>query len=134
ILLAVGLALASAGAAAASCGVPAEIGDGWQVATPASASLDDTVLCALPDRFAHANIHSVLVARRGALVFEQYFTGRDTAGVARESRTTFGPQVKHDLRSVTKSVVSLLFGIAAGQQKIANVNEPMLSFFPGYAD
>jgi CubicO group peptidase (beta-lactamase class C family) len=88
----------------------------------------------LADRFAQANIHGVLVARRGSLVFEQYFTGRDRAWVARERRTAFGPQVKHDLRSITKSVVSLLLGIAIGQKKIAGVDEPALSFFPDYAD
>jgi CubicO group peptidase (beta-lactamase class C family) len=136
LLLVIGFALVSAGAVAqpVTCGAPAEIGDGWQIATPASMGLDGAVLCALPGVLAQANVHSVLVARRGALVFEQYFTGIDMAWVGRERRATFGPQIKHDLRSITKSVVSLLLGIAIGQKKVSGVDDPVLSFFPGYAD
>jgi CubicO group peptidase (beta-lactamase class C family) len=136
ILAALAIALVSptARGESISCGAPAEIGDGWPIATPASVGLDSAVLCPMASRFAQANVHGVLVARRGTFVFEQYFSGRDRAWVARERRTDFGPQVKHDLRSITKSVVSLLLGIAIGQKKITSLDQPALSFFPGYGD
>ena len=63
----------------AGCALPAARGDGWPVA-----SLDDdrlvdrAALCRMADRLASgANVHAVLVARGGKLVFERYFTGSD---------------------------------------------------------
>ena len=144
-LLAVGLALASPAARGqptpqnppVACGVPSANGDGWPIATPASAGLDDATLCKMVERFTsftQGNVHSVLVARRGALVFEQYFTGEDVAWGDPPGRISFGPQTRHDLRSVTKSVVSLLLGIAIAQGKVAGADAPVFDFFPDYAD
>jgi hypothetical protein len=42
----------------------------------------------------------------------------------------FGPHTTHDLRSVSKSVTSLLFGIALAQGKIRAVDDPVLITFP----
>ena len=84
---------------AASCGVPTARNDGWPVATPAKAGLDDARLCALSkwlDGFPQSNVHSVIVARRGALVFERYFTGDDEVWGRPVGVVEHGPAVKHD--------------------------------------
>src|ERR1700750_555145 len=58
------------------------------------------------------NLHAVAVSRDGALVFEHYRTGPDGT-IARDlGEVTFTPETLHDCRSVTKSVVSVLYGIA----------------------
>jgi CubicO group peptidase (beta-lactamase class C family) len=44
-----------------------------------------------------------------------------------------GVGVKHDVRSVSKSVVSLLIGIALDRKLLASVDEPILKFFPEFA-
>jgi CubicO group peptidase (beta-lactamase class C family) len=62
------------------------------------------------------NIHSVLVAKDGALVLERYFDGYD--------RDTL-----HEIRSATKSVGSMLVGIAIDRGHIASENEPVFAFF-----
>jgi hypothetical protein len=63
------------------CGVPVARDDGWPVAALSEDKLIDRgALCRMADRLAasiDANIHAVLVARRGTLVFERYFRGSD---------------------------------------------------------
>ena len=57
-------------------------------------------------------IHALLVSRNGKLVLEQYFDGEDETWGDPLGKVQFGPEVLHDLRSVTKSIVGLLYGIA----------------------
>jgi CubicO group peptidase (beta-lactamase class C family) len=59
------------------------------------------------------SLHGVVVVRHDRLVFEQYFTGRDERSGVSLGEAPFGPDTLHDVRSVTKSVVSLLYGIAS---------------------
>jgi CubicO group peptidase (beta-lactamase class C family) len=47
---------------------------------------------------------------------------------------TFDASTKHDLRSVTKSVVSLLLGIGIGRGQIASIDQSVLAMLPEYAD
>src|ERR1700733_10920229 len=63
-----------------ACGAPVARDDGWPVATASEDRLiDRDALCAMADRLAagDAQIHAVLVARRGKLLFERYFRGPD---------------------------------------------------------
>jgi CubicO group peptidase (beta-lactamase class C family) len=46
----------------------------------------------------------------------------------------FGPETLHDVRSVTKSIVSLLFGIAMADHAIGSLDSPVLDYFPEYTD
>jgi CubicO group peptidase (beta-lactamase class C family) len=125
-------------AAAANCGdAPAARGDGWAVAAPGEAGLDGRRLCAMAERLENApadNVHAVLVARRGRLVFERYFAGEDQRWGRPLGRVEFGPDTLHDLRSVTKTVVALLVGIAIGRGHLEGVDEPVTRFFPEHAD
>jgi CubicO group peptidase (beta-lactamase class C family) len=43
-------------------------------------------------------------------------------------------ETRHDLRSVTKSVTSLLLGIALERKLIDGIDEPVLNWFPEYSD
>lgn len=46
---------------------------------------------------------------------------------------TFGPDVKHDLRSISKSVTSLLLGITIDHGWVRGVDTPVLSLLPQYS-
>src|SRR4051794_8114829 len=62
------------------CAVPVVRDDGWPVASVNEDKLiDRDALCRMADRLvaSNANVHAVLVARGGRLVFERYFTGSD---------------------------------------------------------
>ncbi|MBI3516558.1 MAG: serine hydrolase, partial [Proteobacteria bacterium] len=130
----VGLLLAGA-ASAQDCGAPAARDDGWAIAPPEAVGLDPARVCAIEGRLADgkANIHAVLVARNGTLVFERYFTGADEIWGRPTGTVTFDPETKHDVRSISKSVTSLVFGIALGPAAAATLDAPVFDFFPEYA-
>jgi len=124
------------------CGVPITRDDGWSVASVNDEKLiDRAALCRMADQLAtssSANIHAILVARSGKLVFERYFRGSDEIpGLfygRRVKDVTFDADTLHDMKSVSKSVASLALGIAIDRGLIGSVNEPIFSFFPELAD
>jgi CubicO group peptidase (beta-lactamase class C family) len=142
ILLGLWFALGRIGAYAQSsqppdCGTPATLSDGWGVATPDAVGLDPAVLCGIGPRFqawTEANVHSVLLLRHGKLVYERYFAGPDERLGQSTGIVAFDATAKHDLRSITKSVVSLVLGIAIGKGQIAGIDQPVLPLLPEYAD
>jgi len=119
------------------CGMPSTGEDHWPVAAPESAGLASATLCPMVkwlDDWKQGNIHAVLVVRHGTLVFEHYFSGPDEHWGRSVGDVDFGPEIKHDERSVTKSIVALVLGIAIERGLIKSLDEPVLSFFPDYAD
>src|SRR5882672_7906493 len=85
-----------------------------------------------------SGIHSVLVVVDGKTIAEWYFEGVDETigpmGPIPLARVAFTPETLHDVRSVTKSVVSLLFGIGYSSGVIKSLDAPVLDYFPEYAD
>lgn len=131
-----GLAVCVTSALAEGCDPPKVIGDGWTIAAPDEVGLDGAVLCGL-DKFLKQwpkrNIHAVVVVRRGKLVFERYYSGQDDRWVLTSGVTHFSPTEKHDVRSISKSVTSLLVGIAAGEGKFPPLDSPAIDHFPEHA-
>ncbi|WP_244442128.1 MULTISPECIES: serine hydrolase [Bradyrhizobium] len=115
-----------------TCGSPAALDDGWTIASPGSVGMDGKRLCGIAARLAlrSSEVHSVVVARHGRLVFEQYFTSIDQPWGHKEGRIEFTATTKHDMRSASKSVTSLLVGIAIDRKLIAGVDERVTKFFP----
>jgi CubicO group peptidase (beta-lactamase class C family) len=120
------------------CGVPVARDDGWPVASINEDKLiDRAALCRMADRLAassDANVHAVLVARDGKLVFERYFRGSDEINGRRVENVTFDADRLHNIKSVSKSVASLAVGIALDRGLIRSINEPIFSFFPELSD
>jgi CubicO group peptidase (beta-lactamase class C family) len=97
--------------------------------TPESAGLDSRHLSGIGVALLHGrlrNLHGVVVMRSGHLVFEQYFTGHDERLGMPLGQVAFGPDTLHDVRSVTKSVVSLLYGIALEDGHVPPLECPLL--------
>jgi CubicO group peptidase (beta-lactamase class C family) len=112
---------------------PQELGDGWSVSPPAATQFDLEAMEDLTMTIKageYKNIHAVLVEQDGKLVYEQYFSGQDENWGSRLGTIDFGPETLHDLRSVTKSVTSLLLGIALGADFETQLQKPVIDFFP----
>jgi CubicO group peptidase (beta-lactamase class C family) len=124
------------------CGIPVARDDGWPVASVDEDKLiDRAALCRIADRLADSsttNVHAVLIARSGKLVFERYFRGSDEVpGLIygrRVANVTFDADTLHDMKSASKSVASLALGIAIDRGLIRGVDEPIFSFFPELSD
>lgn len=105
------------------------------VASSIESLVDVAALCRMTDRLAaSANVHAVLVARAGKLVFERYLTGSDEINDRPIANATFDADTLHDMKSVSKSVASLALGIAIDRGLIAGVDQPIFSFFPELSD
>ena len=118
------------------CAIPAKFDDGWSVAAPSEQGFDAAALCGAldPATLDQANIHSMLVERHGKLVAEIYREGSDRSIYSLFARrTTFDPSKQHDMRSVSKSIVGLLAGIAIADGAIS-LSAPVLDYFPELAD
>jgi CubicO group peptidase (beta-lactamase class C family) len=113
--------------------VPEKTNDGWETASLNSVNLDANLIKELFDRIgdnSYKNIHSVLLAKNGKLVVEEYFPGRDSVGQYR----MFTRDMLNEMHSATKSVNSILIGIAIDQHLIRGIDEKIVAFFPEYSD
>ncbi len=90
-------------------GAPVLLDDGWRVGTLERAGIDRAVMTAVTRQLAARRDHRIdalVIARGGELVYEVYLRGttRDTL---------------HDLRSATKSITSLLLGVAVTRGELS---------------
>ena len=81
-----------------------------------------------------AGLHAALLVRNGKLVLERYYEGEDEVRGRPRGTVDFGPEDLHDLRSVTKSIVGLLYGIALAEGSVPDLDTPLLSAFAEYDD
>src|SRR5262249_20435757 len=66
-------------------------------------------------------------------VLERYFEAEDNARGRPLGRVAFASDTLHDLRSVSKSIVALIYGIALDQGKVPPPEAPLFAAFPQYA-
>jgi len=132
---------AASSAFAESCGVPAARDDGWPLASADDGKLiDRDALCRMAGQLtaSGANIHAVVVARGGKLVFERYFRGDEQVPGRfyghRIENVTFDADTLHNMKSASKSVMSLALGIAIDRGLIRSANQPVFDFFPELSD
>ena len=123
--------------AGSECGKPTAAADGWQIATPDEMGVDAAQLCSLNELLARStmlNVHAVVVARHGKLIYEAYFTGQDERWGDKLGSVAHTAEMPHDVRSISKSVVSLLFGIALDRHLVGSLSDPVVDYFPDYSD
>ena len=101
---------------------PEEVKGGWDVGKLSENNIDSALLHTMVDSINNGNfgrVHSVLIAKNGKLVFEKYFEG-------------FYLNDLNSLQSCTKSIGSLLIGLAIDKGYIKSVDEKLIDFFPAY--
>ena len=117
-------------------GKPVNLNDGIQTASLAEVGFNIGLIEELNkqlDAGVYPNIHSVLIYKNDKLVFEKYYRGKDELwgddlGVIEHRAGDL-----HDIRSISKSVVSACIGIAIDQGKIKNIDQKVFDFFKEYS-
>lgn len=85
-----------------------------------AAGFDAVGLCEMLKDFVadKINFHSLIIERHGAIIAELYKRGKDETIYSLFGRdSSFDATTRHDLRSISKSVTSLLWRIAQAQNK-----------------
>lgn len=80
------------------------------------------------------HLHSVHIHVGDEVFAQAYFPGTDEAWGQPLGVVEHGPDTLHDLRSVTKSIVSLLYGIALSEGSVPALDTPVVDAFPEYPD
>lgn len=91
--------------------------------------LDETIKAGLAE-----GLHAIVVIHNGQTVLEHYGSGEDFSWGTSLGTVDFGPRTLHDVRSVTKSMTALLYGIALGDGLVPEPSAPLLAAFPEYPD
>ena len=77
------------------------------------------------------NFHGLVVLRHGQLVTEAYRAGRDRGAFNPWPRMrAFDAAQLHDMRSITRSITGLLWGIAHSQGLVPALDAPVMALYP----
>jgi CubicO group peptidase (beta-lactamase class C family) len=130
--------LAEGAAAAMMANPSSSVAGQWLAAAPEevgfAADLEDRLDKAIAEKRIW-NLHGLAVFKNDRMILERYFEGDDhIRGVGAVGRVAFASDTLHDLRSCSKSIVGLLYGIALEQRKVPPPEAPLFSAFPEYAD
>jgi CubicO group peptidase (beta-lactamase class C family) len=131
--------MAGAAAAALACMKPASASAPfqWERVSPGAEGMAPDFAARLDQGVKSgeiANLHAVFVARKGKMEVERYFEGRDERWGTPLGTVAFNANTLHDVRSISKSVVGLLYGIALAEGKVPGLDTPVLDAFPAYPD
>ena len=80
------------------------------------------------------NLHAVIIARDGRIVLENYYIGEDETMGRPLGEIAFDANELHDIRSITKSIVGLLYGVALSENIVPPLDARLLDEFPEYQD
>jgi CubicO group peptidase (beta-lactamase class C family) len=102
--------------------MPSNIGDGWPIAHAKSLGVDVEKLAGLVQANRsgeYRNIHAIVIACRGKLVLDEYFSG-------------YNPKRKHAIASISKALTASTTGIAAGQKRFQGASLLLKDALPKY--
>jgi CubicO group peptidase (beta-lactamase class C family) len=96
---------------------PPLLDDGWKTNHLQSQLIDSATIYQLFNRLQEGEhkVHSILLVKNGQIIIEEYFDKNTVNG-------------QHDLRSVTKSITSVLMGIAIDLGFIDNIDAPVTKY------
>lgn len=94
---------------------------GWKSSAPSAQGVDSAMLDSALTMFGKtgAEVYAVVVTRHGYIVGERYYHDRDSTE-------------RFDMRSATKTVVSMLTGIAIDRKAIHGIDEHVSTYFPEF--
>jgi CubicO group peptidase (beta-lactamase class C family) len=96
-----------------------ETGDGWETAPLTEAGVNVAAIAGLVGAIrggAYKDVHAILLVRGGRLILKEYFQG-------------YNRKKPHQIRSATKSIGSVLVGIAIDKGYLPGVKKPIHPYF-----
>jgi CubicO group peptidase (beta-lactamase class C family) len=102
--------------------IPQQLDDGWQTSSLEEQRVESGKIMAMVGKIMAGNIdniHGIVIVKNGKLIFEEYFDGFDRG-------------TKHHIFSASKSVTSILIGIAMDQKKLSGVGTQVYELLPDY--
>jgi CubicO group peptidase (beta-lactamase class C family) len=95
----------------------------WRTASPAQVGVKASAIAALTERLRAGSLgaeHALVIVRKGYVIADEYFAGWTADSI-------------HTEQSVTKSVTSLVSGIAIARGDLQSVDQPLVELFDRYA-
>jgi CubicO group peptidase (beta-lactamase class C family) len=102
--------------------IPQQLDDGWQTSSLAAEGVGSEKINEMMRNILDGdidNIHGIVIIKNGKLVLEEYFDG-------------FNRETKHRIFSASKSVTSILIGMAIDRGMIKGVDTRIYELFPEY--
>jgi CubicO group peptidase (beta-lactamase class C family) len=95
----------------------------WRTATPEQVGADGAAIASLVSRLRRGSLgpeHALVIVRKGYVITDEYFAGWTADSI-------------HTEQSVTKSVASLVAGVAIARGDVRGVDQPLVDLLARYA-
>ena len=95
----------------------------WRTARPAAVSVDEAAINGLLSRLSSGSLgaeHSIVIVRKGYVIADRYFAGWTADSI-------------HTEQSVTKSITSLVTGVAIARGDVRSVDQPLVELLGKYS-
>jgi len=119
---------------------PIAYDDGLEVSSLESEGIDESSIREMMDYINSVDqhrIHNILILKNNKLVFEEYFEGyalNMNVPSFDGALMQYNKNTDHFMASVSKSVTSVIFGIAVKDGYIADLDKNIIDYFPQYTD
>ena len=114
---------------------PQKLNFSWETPKPEDAGISPNLSANLAGatlRGEYSGLHALLIVRDGKLAHETYLPGKDENWGQQLASTEHSQSLNHDLRSITKSIVALLYGIALNSDLVPPAETKLMEALPEY--
>jgi CubicO group peptidase (beta-lactamase class C family) len=119
--------------------IPLHCNDGWETSTLSKENVSAEPLGELMhdiEKGLYKKTHCIIIVKNGRLVFEQYFPGRkfnQADGYSQGKKTIYSIDSLQHIASITKTVTSILTGIAIDKGLIFSEDDYYMKYLPKYS-
>lgn len=117
---------------------PDQLDDGWETASLNSVGMDSLLIEQLVNSVYgdhYRNVHSIVIIKDGKLVFEEYWPGNDFGMNSKDylgKYIEFDRDTRHNTHSATKSITSMVVGIASDKGYMSSEEDFIFNYLPDH--
>lgn len=112
---------------------PLNLDDGLRIKNITTTSINSELIQKMTNDLINeelCNVHSVLIFKDNALVYEKYLNGKDQKHGKNLGIVMHDSNTLHDVRSISKSIVSACIGVAIKKGIIKSKDDQISMYFP----